>query len=118
MSNKVKFTPAPWVAKYEPHPHYGDGVIESKVGDIAIVCGSNYGFSPGGPNRNWQGDFDDENEAEANAHLIAAAPELYAIVDRIVNYRASENDGVPLDDNDRFFDDAMAALAKARGEQQ
>src|SRR5690554_3359102 len=51
-----------------------------------------------------------------NAHLIAAAPELYAIVDRLVNYRASENDGVPLVDNDRFFDEAMEALAKARGE--
>jgi hypothetical protein len=51
--------------------------------------------------------FDHEQQL-ANAHLIAAAPDLYEALEYIL----TANDGEP----DRF-DRAHAALAKARGEQ-
>ena len=45
----------------------------------------------------------------ANAHLIAAAPELYAALADIVDTTIdAEGEG--------YFDDAVAALSKARGE--
>ena len=49
----------------------------------------------------------DEAECTANAHLIAAAPDLYAALEKIV----FDWDGEP---EDMFA--AQAALAKARGE--
>ena len=50
-------------------------------------------------------------EAEANAHLIAAAPELYK---ELYNVREWVKDG---DYDDSFMAPIEAALAKARGEQ-
>jgi hypothetical protein len=48
-----------------------------------------------------------DEHAEANARLIAAAPELYEVVDHLVNGTA---------DIDTIYEDAREALAKARGE--
>ena len=53
---------------------------------------------------------------KANAHLIAAAPELYEALDGLL----SELDSTPEIDLSSWgisTDDARAALAKARGEQ-
>ena len=47
------------------------------------------------------------DELKANAHLIAAAPELYEALERVV--RISDRDHVA-------WNEAKAALAKARGE--
>lgn len=49
---------------------------------------------------------------EANAHLIAAAPDLYEALDRLVNWIWSEH-GM----TDRV-NDAVKALSKARGEEK
>jgi hypothetical protein len=53
----------------------------------------------------------DSAEAEANAHLIAAAPDMYAALDRLVA-NLSEGDFI----STTRIDEAIAALAKARGE--
>lgn len=50
-----------------------------------------------------------QEEAAANATLIAAAPDLYAALDAFVGMSSD-------DDINAILDDAKAALAKARGE--
>jgi hypothetical protein len=50
----------------------------------------------------------------ANAHLIAAAPEMLAALDTLV-WQLDRMDGLP-DELERMVADAKAAIAKARGE--
>ena len=93
--NETKFTPGPWLFS-----SYRSGnsviVIDGKEFDVATV---NY------PNR------------DANAHLIAAAPELYEALDGlladITEYQEINNLG---GQNNHWQVKAKAALAKARGE--
>lgn len=63
-----KFTPWPWNA-----PDFGNlsGAVVAKDGEM--VC------DPSGAGRN-------EDEMDANAKLIAAAPEMYALLRRIESY--------------------------------
>lgn len=49
----------------------------------------------------------DYSEADANARLIAAAPDMFDVIEHLVNGTA---------DIDTIYEDARAALAKARGE--
>ncbi|BBC81250.1 hypothetical protein AcetOrient_orf04408 [Acetobacter orientalis] len=56
---------------------------------------------------------DDEKEAEANAHLIAAAPELYEALADLVKVLEM---AFPSLDNTKSVKSALSALAKARGE--
>lgn len=93
--NETKFTPGPWLFS-----SYKSGnsviVIDGKEFDVATV---NY------PNR------------DANAHLIAAAPELYEALEGlladITEYQEINNLG---GQNNHWQVKAKAALAKARGE--
>ena len=55
-------------------------------------------------------------EAEANAHLIAAAPELMDALEGIANATASSDGFDPFKAAERFQAIARAALAKAKGE--
>lgn len=55
--------------------------------------------------------FGKDDICDANAHLIAAAPELYEALDRFVDWMNEEEGAHSL------CDSARAALAKARGEQ-
>jgi len=89
--NQTKFTPGPWLFS-----SYKSGnsviVIDGKEFDVATV---NY------PNR------------DANAHLIAASPDLYEALDALkaeLFLHAEGNYFRPL------LDKAEIALAKARGE--
>jgi hypothetical protein len=55
--------------------------------------------------------------SEANAHLIAAAPELYAALEELLRYANDSNDCQYGTLSTRLVKDiAEAALAKARGE--
>ena len=92
---ETKFTPGPWV-----NSPLGPWIIETKdeieIADISAFSLVN---------------------ATANAHLIAAAPELY---EALVNVM-SEISSILKDEEHYFgtterFDAARAALAKARGE--
>ena len=84
------FTPGPW--SVEPHMSRGD-LPRPWVGRLeenrfaALACG------------------DTGEEASANAHLIAAAPDMYGALEALLAKRTQ-----------RSADMAVAALAKARGE--
>ena len=93
--NEPKFTPGPWLFS-----SYKSGnsviVIDGKEFDVATV---NY------PNR------------DANAHLIAAAPELYEALEHIEEYwNRDQNISAMSDALWHIIEVAQAALAKARGE--
>ena len=87
-----KFTPPPWSV-----PSKGNlrGAVVAKDGEM--VC------DPSGAGRH-------EDEAEANARLIAAAPEMYYILDIIDTYHAIK--GV----NNRLERTISKLLKKVRGQ--
>ena len=90
--SEQRWTPGPWVAC--------DVFVNSKNGD-AIVSGV--------------GKTGCDEELESNAHLIAAAPELYQ---ELAALQARVTDAGHEDDPDvvAMCGGARAALAKARGE--
>jgi hypothetical protein len=91
---ETKFTPGPWTVKIVPCGKFKSANIATD-GHRAIAC-----VWP----IDWDVDYDPPVfPLEANAHLIAAAPDLYAAI--------SNSD-------DAHWTPAMrAALKKARGEQ-
>ena len=88
-----KFTPPPWSV-----PSKGNirGAVVAKDGEV--VC------DPSGAGRH-------EDDAEANARLIASAPEMYYILDIIDTYHAIK--GV----NNRWERTISKLLKKVRGEE-
>lgn len=109
-----KFTNGPW----ESLPDYHQGPIVVDAGQNIIVdytC--------------WSGD--DLTEAKANAHLIAAAPDMYAELDNFVQSvecAAGCDDEMTVDDRDAevlksfgtavscSYRAAITTLSRARGE--
>lgn len=99
-TNEAQHTPGPWMVT-ERNTGERSALLVSKddcmnFGAIAEV----YPWNPGG-------------DPQANAHLIAAAPDLYEALHEILNYIGGA-DGPLLDSY--VMDRAEAALAKARGE--
>lgn len=103
MSNEVreKWTPGPW--NFDP----ASGWIESVPGGVIIT---DVDITSG---------VDSDDQRDADAWLIAAAPDLYEALERLVNMthdaaiaRGEESMGVRMA---RIH--ATAALAKARGEE-
>ena len=88
-----KFTPGPWSA---PDKGKLRGAVVAKDGEM--VC------DPSGAGRH-------EDEAEANARLIAAAPEMYYILDIIDTYYDIK--GV----NNRWERTISKLLKEVRGEE-
>ncbi len=87
MSGEPKFTPGPWSIV-----RYCEEIEIANIADIMHFYGG--------------------EAADANAALIAAAPELYAALENMVAWAS-------LEDTPRLADllgAARAALAKARGE--
>lgn len=85
-----KFTPAPWKV-------HGDWqILDSNERLIAQFEPLNDELSNG-----------NTSESFANAALIAAAPEMYAMLDKMLNSEQPASD---------FYEEADALLAKARGE--
>ena len=91
--SKEKFTPGPWRA-----PNYGNlnGAVVAKDGEM--VC------DPSGAGRY-------EDEAEANARLISAAPEMCELLEFIYNYFVINGFL-----NDRITTEIRKLLNKVRGE--
>lgn len=85
---QTKWTPGPW-----SNDRIGEIAVSLGDDNIALVC--------------FEGELNDEKECEANAHLIAAAPELYEALKEVVALS---------DRKQHAWDNARAALAKARGE--
>ena len=102
--SETKFTPGPWYleAGYEnSNPGDFDEYWQVHDGQDAIVCSSSFCMA---------------GNKEANAHLIAAAPELYeALVDVMAEISSLGNIDYHFGGTGPF-DKARAALAKARGE--
>lgn len=103
----TKFTPGPWEAAQADSPKYMSAVhflyANKGIGTVALV-GKDHAIVG-------DADLDVQN---ANANLIAAAPELYAALERAVDALASLRGELepPLTQVVR----GRAALAKARGE--
>lgn len=96
------WTPGPWVA---PEGPFVGGHYVHTANNDADIC-----EMPGWPREHW-------HEEEANAHLIAAAPELYEAAQAFVD---AGNMSVFDGGSDKALADAFAkaeaALRKARGE--
>jgi hypothetical protein len=97
----TKFTPGPWVS--QPHNDYDK--------DIYVLGGDTF----------IRVDNDDveHDEATANAHLIAAAPDLYEALSSVGDNLLSGDDsahGGYVDLDGAAVQKIMDALAKARGE--
>ena len=99
MTDQPKWTPGDWAGKGQTSE---DAVF---CGTMHRICadGTWLAFVP-----TWKDNPDEASEAEANAHLIAAAPDMYA---------ALEMAKLWLDFDGRFdMQGINAALAKARGQ--
>ena len=97
-----KFTPGPWkvVPFTEPDLCIPDVVSESRIS----VCTC------------YNGSVGDVNETNANARLIAAAPDLYAACEMIIrfeNHVGAQMSAAGADAVLRAISCALAALAKA-----
>jgi hypothetical protein len=97
--NDKKWTKGPWEVDFQ----------NCHVGQVAVCHGDGDGYwevwSP-----NWGGGIDQE----ANAHLIAAAPELYEALDELADLMQGVIDGDYKPDS-YTLQVAKVALAKARG---
>lgn len=103
-----KFTPGPWKAGRNPAMAT---VLDDHEGKAIYSRG-------GGHHIAWANIHDDEGKLDmdtalANAALIAAAPEMYALLSNILN--DLETDG-SISLNDNAANDIRMLLAKARGE--
>lgn len=101
----TKHTPGPWVV------HEGDeiDIRSANPADLAqapiyYCIAENIGGHVHGEN------FDDYSEVEANARLIAAAPELLEALESFPGFLCGTESG------DAWIEQMRAAIAKARGE--
>lgn len=113
MNTTTKFTPGPWVAGVSSDGH---------VVSMGEAIQTPWSFAS---HLRWECahliDEDEDceqgraqfQESSANAHLIAAAPELYAVAEAALYLADLGSDDPVLVE---FRDKARAALAKARGE--
>jgi hypothetical protein len=100
MINADKFTPGPWTADIEEFWHHG---IEASSATIIIVGDKDDKHDDAGV----RGATDEE--AEANARLIAAAPDLLDALRAMVDRWEPDTDGA----DRRMWENARAAIAKA-----
>lgn len=97
-----KWTPGPWRATF------GDLVRIRSYKSPVIVAGVHRpGMRTGNPN---------DVECYANAHLIAAAPDLYEVVAAALDEYETHNGRKTSASDPHWSVSARAALAKARGE--
>ncbi len=102
MSNETLFTPGSWVLTESMSNVRPKSKANSVNSTLAVLVGYPWRNTKRG------------REAKANAHLIAAAPDLYAALEELARVAPA---GLG-DDQDSLFEAqqvAQAALAKARG---
>lgn len=96
--SEAKFTPGPWRA-WQPR---GDESVPVRTDGLGITIAYVH-----------QGAI---TNAQANAHLIAAAPELYEALEWLETYAMVQVDRHPDAQDNKGWRNIIAALAKARGE--
>lgn len=82
------------------------------------IADSSYDRSPGDEGPRWDVHIPHAQtianvREEADAHLIASAPDLYEALDEIISYSGGADSAL---DDEYVMERAHAALAKARGE--
>lgn len=107
-----KFTPGPWVARIEDHSFCDTGDVVTSF-TVATEGAGKYDCFAEVFTRN-----DDIYEAAANTRLIAAAPELYDILEHYLGLIQKANDGDTVSEQKIFEQaaDIEKVLKKARGE--
>jgi len=109
---KTAFTPGPWevIAACEHHGAYVTSPWGTTLADLYNMSNpSDLSVRNGGSSKPIP--FVD---SEANAHLIAAAPELYQALEALCELADGLGEHLEFD---AACENARAALAKARGEQ-
>lgn len=101
---KVEHTKGPWYALWS-----------DASGNLTSIHGGAHHYAIATANSFWRGPGPIEEEAEANARLIAAAPDLLTALEAILLYEG-ENVSHGFDDVDAPYYTARTAIAKARGE--
>ena len=81
----MNHTPGPWRTTG----------LNVRAGDALICYATNH----------WEDDLTPESERQANAHLIASAPDLLSALERLAHPMADDDD----------LDHARAIIAKAKG---
>ena len=110
---KVRHTPGPWACRYTARQDGNGGgyrwtihnAMASDLGDGQAIATIGYGTA---------------ETKEANARLIAAAPDLLEVAHQakrlMLEIEANMDNGLPDDSEEReLFDNARAAIAKATG---
>lgn len=94
--NRPKFTPGPWHVKNldKPYVMQENGIALAQIWDCSVIS---------------------REQADANANLIAAAPEMYELLSEILEF---EPRGINLNFFDRINPKIDAVLRKARGESE
>jgi hypothetical protein len=96
---KLKHTPGPWFINSR---HLEDGGTWITINEVE---GSDAGFAAA------YSSYVGKDQAIANAHLIAAAPEMLAILEKITRRWNKENDDVYIGE----YQEAMEIISKAKG---
>lgn len=95
LENKVSFTPGPWIVQDSTSVF---GPVDITAGETCVAVAQ---AEPG------------RMEAEANARLIAAAPELLAALTGVKHHNAALKDAYKLSDS--LMRQIETAIAKAEG---
>lgn len=102
--NKPAWTPGPWRHEDDEPPRGQGWRVFNKDGyDFALVYAS--------------ADKRTASQAEANASLITAAPDLYEALDEAINYLAVYAATIRDEKASALLNKCTAALSRARGEQ-
>ena len=115
MTKETRHTPGPW--EYDPNSDNVEAentLFDTEIAGTIVTADGGHRFHVA---RIWSDVFGGTDEAQANAHLIAAAPEL---LEALVSIRAWVTDGGFEDTHEGVAEicgQARAAIAKAKGEQ-
>lgn len=105
--SETKFTPGPWLTAWSD-THAGQiATIHGIRDELGHVCWAEI----------WSPIWPESPTQSANAHLIAAAPDLYAALSNFVEgWETGDGGPVTVERIAEAHKQACAALAKARGE--
>ena len=118
--SKEKFTRGPWFADWENNPTFFPFVWQENGYAVAKMCGK-----PSAKLENTTipvaclSDFAEPEKVLANAALIAAAPEMYDLLEHYLDLIQKANDGDAIAEQKIFEQaaDIEKVLKKARGEE-